>query len=86
VRHLLANEKGIADTTEWPEYCYWAAAQVFRLDGNMPEASRALDRARAVVQAAAEGLDDDDRESFSAISWHRDIAAAQRGIWPDPPR
>jgi tetratricopeptide (TPR) repeat protein len=86
VRHLLANEKGIADTTEWPEYCYWAAAQVFRLDGNIPEASRALDRARAVVQAAAEGLDDDDRESFSAISWHRDIAAAQRGVWPDPPR
>ncbi len=87
VRRMLADEKGLPDTTEWPEYCYWAAAQVFRLEGNMPEASRALDRARAVVQAAAEGLDANDRESFSAISWHIDIAAAaQRGIWPDPPR
>jgi DNA-binding SARP family transcriptional activator/tetratricopeptide (TPR) repeat protein len=87
VRRMLADEKGLPDTTEWPEYCYWAAAQVFRLEGNMPEASRALDRARAVVQAAAEGLDATDRESFSAISWHIDIAAAaQRGIWPDPPR
>jgi DNA-binding SARP family transcriptional activator/tetratricopeptide (TPR) repeat protein len=87
VRRLLADEKGFPATTEWPEYCYWAAAQVFRLEGKLPEASRALDRARQVVQAAAEGLDADDRESFAAISWHVDIAAAaQRGVWPDPPR
>ncbi|HLY02775.1 MAG TPA: AAA family ATPase [Candidatus Cybelea sp.] len=87
VRRLLADEKGLPDTTEWPEYCYWVAAQVFRLEGNLPEAARALDRARAIVQAAAEGLDADDRESFAAISWHVDIAAAaQRDVWPDPPR
>ncbi|MFY9719677.1 MAG: hypothetical protein WAK16_08525, partial [Candidatus Cybelea sp.] len=87
VHRLLADEKGFPDTTEWPEYCYWAAAQVFRLEGNLPEASRALERARAVVQTAAESLDAADRESFAAISWHVDIAAAaQRGIWPNPPR
>jgi DNA-binding SARP family transcriptional activator/predicted ATPase len=87
VRSLLANEKGLPDTTDWPEYCYWAAAQVFRLEGNLPEASRMLDRARAIVQAAAEGLDAEDRASFAAISWHVDIAAAaQKGVWPDPPR
>ncbi len=87
VRSLLANEKGLPDTTDWPEYCYWAAAQVFRLEGNLPAASRALDRARAIVQAAAEGLDAEDRASFAAISWHVDIAAAaQKGVWPDPPR
>jgi hypothetical protein len=44
VRRMLTDEKGLPDTTEWPEYCYWAAAQVFRLEGNMPQASRALDR------------------------------------------
>jgi DNA-binding SARP family transcriptional activator/tetratricopeptide (TPR) repeat protein len=87
VRRLLIHEDEISDSTEWPEYCYWAAAQVFRLEGNLPEAARALDRARAVVQTAAESLDAVDRESFAAISWHVDIAAAaQRGIWPDPPR
>jgi predicted ATPase len=87
VRRLLAHEDVLSDSTEWPEYCYWAAAQVFRLEGNLSEASRALDRARAVVQAAAEGLDAADRASFAAISWRVDIAAAaQRGIWPDPPR
>ena len=86
VHRLLADEKGFPDTTEWPEYCYWAAAQVFRLEGNLPEAARALERARAVVQTAAESLDAADRESFAAISWHVDIAAAaQQGIWPIPP-
>ncbi|MGA8534624.1 MAG: AAA family ATPase [Candidatus Tumulicola sp.] len=87
VRRLLAGEKAISTSTEWPEYCYWAAAQVFRLEGNMPEASRLLDSARQTMQAAADGLDAADRESFAAVSWHADItAAAERGVWPDPPR
>jgi DNA-binding SARP family transcriptional activator/tetratricopeptide (TPR) repeat protein len=87
VRSLLTNEKAISTSTEWPEYCYWAAAQVFRLEGNMPEASRALERARRMMQATADGLDAADRQTFAAIPWHRDIAAAaERGVWPDPPR
>jgi tetratricopeptide (TPR) repeat protein len=87
VRRLLTNEKAISTSTEWPEYCYWAAAQVFRLAGNLPEASRALERARRMMQAAVDSLDAADRETFAAIPWHRDIAAAaERGVWPDPPR
>ena len=76
VRRLLAGEKAILTSTEWPEYCYWAAAQVFRLDGNMPEALRLLERARQTMQATADGLDAADRESFAAVPWHADIAAA----------
>jgi DNA-binding SARP family transcriptional activator/tetratricopeptide (TPR) repeat protein len=49
VRRLLSDEQRIADSTEWPEYCYWAAAQVFRLEGKLPEASRARERARQIV-------------------------------------
>lgn len=87
VHRLLADEKGIAGSTEWPEYCYWAAAQVFHLAGNMPEATRALGQARQMMQAAADGLDPADRDSFAAIPWHVDIAAAAaQGAWPDPPR
>ncbi len=87
VRRLLADEKAISISTEWPEYCYWAAAQVSRLEGNMPEASRALNRAWQMLQDTAAALDPTDREAFAAISWHLDIAAAaQRGVWPDPPR
>ena len=87
VRRLLTDEKSIASSTEWPEYCYWAAAQVFHLEGNTLEASRALERARQMMQTVADGLDEADRQSFEAIPWHVDIAAAaQRGVWPDPPR
>ncbi|MGA7095510.1 MAG: AAA family ATPase [Candidatus Cybelea sp.] len=87
VHRMLANEKHISTSTEWPEYCYWAAAQVFRLASDMPEASRALERARQMMQSAADGLDAADRENFEAIPWHVDIAvAAQQGTWPDPPR
>jgi DNA-binding SARP family transcriptional activator/tetratricopeptide (TPR) repeat protein len=86
-RRLLADEKNISSSTEWPEYCYWAAAQVFRLAGNTLESSRALERARQMMQAAADGLDAADRDSFAAIPWHVDIAtAAAQGVWPDPPR
>jgi DNA-binding SARP family transcriptional activator/tetratricopeptide (TPR) repeat protein len=87
VRRLLADEKAISTSTEWPEYCYWAAAQVFHLEGNMTEASRALERAQGMMRAVADGLDADDGASFAAIPWHVDIvAAADRGVWPDPPR
>ncbi len=87
VRRLLDGEKAIPTSTEWPEYCYWAAAQVFRLDGNMPEALRLLERARRTMQATADGLDAADRESFAAVPWHADItAAAGANVWPEPPR
>jgi DNA-binding SARP family transcriptional activator len=87
VRRLLTDEKAISTSTEWPEYCYWAAAQVFHLEGNVTEAARALERARGMMQTVADALDTADRRSFEAIPWHVDIAAAaQRGVWPDPPR
>jgi tetratricopeptide (TPR) repeat protein len=85
VRRLLADEKSISTSAE-PEYCYWAAAQIFHLEGKTAEASRALGRARAMITATADGLDPADRTSFEAIPWHSDIAAAVRGAWPDPPR
>jgi DNA-binding SARP family transcriptional activator/tetratricopeptide (TPR) repeat protein len=85
VRRLLADEKSISTSAE-PEYCYWAAAQIFHLEGKTAEASRALGRARQMIAATAEGLDPADRTSFQAIPWHADVAAAVRGAWPDPPR
>jgi DNA-binding SARP family transcriptional activator/tetratricopeptide (TPR) repeat protein len=86
VRRMLADEKNIAASSD-PEYCYGAAAQIFRLDEKMPEASRALDRARAMMQATSRELSEVDRASFEAIPWHVDIAAAAtQGVWPSPPR
>ena len=40
VRRLLTREDEISDSTEWPEYCYWAAAQSFASKGTCPKLRR----------------------------------------------
>ena len=87
IRRMLANENAILRGTDWPEYCYWAAAQIFHLDGNTNEASFALSQAQRMIEATAAELEPEDRERFLAISWHADIAnATANDIWPSPPR
>lgn len=87
LRRLLANENAILRGTDWPEYCYWAAAQIFHLDGNEEEANIALSQANRVIEAIAAELEPDDREKFAAIPWHVDITnAIQRAAYPLPPR
>ncbi len=86
-RRMLEHEETFARSTEWPEYCYWAAAQVFRLLGDLTLTARMLKRARHITDATAQELEPEDRERFLAISWHRDIAeAARNDLWPNPPR
>jgi predicted ATPase/DNA-binding SARP family transcriptional activator len=87
VRRLLADEDAIKRSTDWPSYCYWAAAQVSQLEGDRAEAARMLERARRLMLATANELDPDDREQFLAIPWHPDVARAfETGTWPNPPR
>jgi len=87
VRRMLADESAIAQSTEWPEYCYWAAAQIFRLDGDSERSSAMLERAHRAIRETAEMLDPEDRARFLAVPWHRDITeAVQANCWPNPPR
>ncbi|HEY1655697.1 MAG TPA: AAA family ATPase [Candidatus Tumulicola sp.] len=87
VRRMLANENAILRGTDWPEYCYWAAAQIFHLDGNANEAQFALGQARRMIDATAAELEPEDRDQFATIPWHVDIAnAATNDVWPVPPR
>ena len=87
IARMTADEDAIMRGSEWPAYCYWAAAQIFRLAGEPREASRALDKARRLVMATARDLEPDDRERFLAIPWHADLSqAAASDVWPDPPR
>jgi hypothetical protein len=73
--------------SEWPAYCYWSAAQIFRMAGDSRESSRTLDKARRLMMATARDLEPDDRERFLAIPWHADATrAAVSDAWPDPPR
>ncbi len=86
-RRLLADEDAILRATEWPAYCYWAAAQIFHLASEEAEAAKTLDRARRMLLAAADELESEDRERFLAIPWHVDLmAAATDDRWPSPPR
>jgi DNA-binding SARP family transcriptional activator/tetratricopeptide (TPR) repeat protein len=86
VSRLLANEDAIVHNADWPAYCFWAAAQVFHLDGDSAGAARTLERARHTMQRLADELEPTDREHVSAIPWHDDVRAALDGVWPDPPR
>ncbi|MBV8531873.1 MAG: hypothetical protein JO104_11180 [Candidatus Eremiobacteraeota bacterium] len=87
VKQLLADEEAIKDGSDWPSYCFWAAAQVIRLLGEDGEAARLLTRAHGAMQNEAMDLEDEDRASFLALPFNRDIASATAGgSWPDPPR
>ena len=74
VTRLLADDDAIARGTDWPTYCYWAAGQVLRLDGQPAAAKRALDRARRLMNASAAELEGEDRERFLSLPWHADLS------------
>ena len=87
VTRLLADEDSIIRGSDSPTYCYWAAAQIFHLEGKPREAARWLERASRLLQSSANDLEAEDRERFLALTWHVDLNhAAASGVWPDPPR
>ncbi len=87
VTRLLADDGSIMRGSDWPTYCYWAAAQVYRYAGKTAEAKRALDRASRLVQSSASSLEPEDRERFLGLPFHVDLRhAVETGDWPDPPR
>ena len=68
----------------WPQYCYWAAAQVRRATGAAAEAKALLDRAVAVKNEFAEKIADaQTRAAFLALPINLELsAAAERDEWP----
>jgi DNA-binding SARP family transcriptional activator len=84
---LYQHEGEIVNATEFPTYCYWAAAQIFHLDGRVTEERRALQKGRQIMQNVAQELDDEDRAQYLGIAWHADlIRASDSNEWPSPPR
>lgn len=83
---LLSDEDAVI-RSDWPAYGFWAAAQIFHANGNASDAARALKRARSIMETTADALEPEDRASFLALPFHRDIAhAVESGEWPSPPR
>jgi DNA-binding SARP family transcriptional activator/tetratricopeptide (TPR) repeat protein len=86
VKRLLADEDAVARETDWPSYCWWAAAQVFHLAGDLEQAARALKPATQLLEETSNTLEGEDRERFLSLPWHVDLRAAVAGVWPSPPR
>jgi DNA-binding SARP family transcriptional activator/tetratricopeptide (TPR) repeat protein len=87
IARMLSDEDAIFRGTEWPAYCYWAAAQIYHLDGREADAARMLKRARQLMLETSNEMEAEDREQYLSIPWHRDILqASDAGLWPDPPR
>ncbi|HEX3457890.1 MAG TPA: hypothetical protein VHR97_08050, partial [Candidatus Baltobacteraceae bacterium] len=87
VKRMLSDEESIVEATDFPTYCYWAAAQVLHAEGREADAARALDKARRLLQSTAAGLEGEDRAQYLSIPWNADMmVAAESGRWPNPPR
>jgi hypothetical protein len=87
VHRLLADENAIVEGTDFPTYCYWAAAQILHLDGRTADASRVLAKGHRLLQSTADDLDAEDRAQYLSIPWNADLLRAiEADVWPDPPR
>ena len=87
IRELYEHEDEIVHATEFPTYCYWAAAQIFHLDGRTPDERRALQKGRQIMQTVVQELEEVDRAQYLGIVWHADlIRASESNEWPSPPR
>jgi DNA-binding SARP family transcriptional activator len=87
IRELFKHEDDIVNATEFPTYCYWAAAQIFHIDGRAVDERNALQKARRIMFAVTDELDEADRAQYLAIPWNADVVrAAESGEWPSPPR
>jgi hypothetical protein len=67
----------------WPQRSAWAAAYVYRACGENTLAEAWLRRGRALFEAQLAHLDAPQRETFSALPWHRNMLAAGAGQWPE---
>lgn len=85
---MLTSEGAIRTGNPWPQYCYWAAAQVERASGDRERVPAFLERAHQLMMEQAQRCPTlEIREKFLALRWHRDIAAARQfDRWPDPPQ
>ncbi len=83
IQRMLADENAILHGGDWPSYCYWAAAQIFHIDGDSKAAARTLERAKRLMTASANQLEPADRERFLSLPWHVALTkASASGEWP----
>jgi DNA-binding SARP family transcriptional activator/tetratricopeptide (TPR) repeat protein len=80
---IMARATSSSENTVWPHYCLWAAARVYRADGDAAAARDALNRAQTFVARQRIAMTDPkSREAFAALRAVAAITAAAAGTWP----
>lgn len=67
----------------WPQRSAWGAAYAYHACGETALAERWLQRGRAIYEEHLTHLDEEQRETFASLPWHRNMLAASAGRWPD---
>jgi tetratricopeptide (TPR) repeat protein len=67
----------------WPQRSAWAAAFAHHACGESALAEGWLQRGRAIFDEHVASLDDEQRATFAALPWHRNMLAACAGHWPE---
>ncbi|HEY1882670.1 MAG TPA: AAA family ATPase [Candidatus Cybelea sp.] len=66
----------------WPQRSAWCAAFAYHACGEGAAARDWLGRAYALYEEHLPHLDDEQRNVFAGLSWHRAMRAAKAGSWP----
>jgi hypothetical protein len=67
----------------WPQRSAWGAAFAYRASGEAAVAEDWLRRGRSIFEEHLTHLDEEQRETFAALPWHRNMLAACTGDWPE---
>jgi hypothetical protein len=66
----------------WPQRSAWGAAFAYHTCGESALAEGWLQRGRAIFDEHLTSLDAEQRATFAALPWHRNMLAACAGHWP----
>jgi DNA-binding SARP family transcriptional activator len=67
----------------WPQRTAWAAAFAAHVCGDGEAATAWLTTALRAYETYRQHLDAEQRETFAALSWHRNMLAARDGVWSE---
>jgi DNA-binding SARP family transcriptional activator/energy-coupling factor transporter ATP-binding protein EcfA2 len=83
LEELLTHEASI-ESAHRPQYCFWAAAQVYRACAQKDRCVQMLRRSHAILEASAAAMDDArTRVAYLSQPFNCEIVAAQtRDTWP----
>ena len=77
------DDASFAADGPWPQRSAWAAAYAYHACGEEALAAGWLERGRVIFEEHLAHLDEEQRETFAALAWHRNMLEACAGRWPE---